>query len=73
MKWGLKKLRNKQIHNFTILFKMAIKIRSKKDKIRMACTTKGEERKIDIKIRFEDLKERGHVGYSGVDWKRELK
>ena len=53
--------------------KMAIKIRSYKDKIRMACTTKGEERKIDMKIRFEDLKERGHMGYSGVDWKRELK
>jgi len=52
---------------------VAIKIRPKKDKIRMACTTKGEETKIDMKIRFEDLKERGHVGYSGVDWKRELK
>jgi hypothetical protein len=39
----------------------------------MACTTKGEERKIDMKIRFEDLKGRGHVEDPGVDGRRELK
>jgi len=39
----------------------------------MTCTTKGEERKIDIKNRFEDLKERGHVKDSGVDRRKELK
>jgi len=51
---------------------MITKIRSNKDKIRIACTTKGEERKIDIKIQFQDLKERGHVKDSGVDRRKEL-
>jgi hypothetical protein len=39
----------------------------------MACTTKGEEITIDMKTRFEDLKERGHVEDSGVDRRGELK
>jgi len=39
----------------------------------MACTTKGKERKVDKKIRFEGLKERGQVKASGVDWRKELK
>jgi hypothetical protein len=38
----------------------------------MACTTKGEG-KTDMKIRFEDLKERGHVKDFGVDRRKELK
>ena len=37
----------------------------------MACTTKGEE-KTDMKIRFEELKERGHVKDSCVDQRKEL-
>jgi len=52
---------------------MVTKIRSKKGKIRMAYTTKGGERRNDIKNRLEDLKERGHVKDSGVDRRKELK
>jgi hypothetical protein len=52
---------------------MLTRITSKKYKIRTACTTEGEERTIDMKIRVEDLKERGHVEDPGVDRKRELK
>jgi len=52
---------------------MITRIKSKKDKIRMAWATKGEERIIDMKIRFEDLMGRGHVKVSVVDRRRELK
>ena len=52
---------------------MITRIKSKKDKIRMAWATKGEERIIDMKIRFEDLLERGHVKDSVVDRRRVLK
>jgi hypothetical protein len=52
---------------------MLTKFRSKKNKIRTACTTEGENRTIDMKIRVEDLQERGQGDDPGVDRRRELK